>query len=1051
MPLIASLIRYAFERSELARLEAAHGKSGAREAARTEEYHRKAAHDALIQLVTRRFESDKVCDALLYVLGGCEGHPFLPSFEFKAPRTEDDQLTMELLFGSTPSTTAPAAAAAAAATSPTSATTATSAQAEAGPSGAPLAAAGHAKPLVAPKGAQLPRGVDRRRGQGEGFMAGLSLGVYLVTRIASHNAAGFWATVLFAPSALGTMYVPTMAGDEFAMILAASDYVGWYKCPNGHPYSVGNCTRPMQLARCPACGAPIGGTNHEDVAGVTRLGVRDELVRKVNGPASDSARDNPNTKKGYHRDDLLGGAKSNMSDIVPRAAEATTRVLRIFMHTLLHLHGSTTERWTALHDVLKPPELRPSDADASKGAAKRVERAVRSYLEDQILSDWEGLQEMYGLDEEQVMLALVLVAARMHQVSSTLKGFATEAARSSFECVFEWRCVQPIFGANVVATVLAVQREIDPAGDVEACRNAFGVLWPAISDEEAELEKRSKEPPQEEDATAASKALTKALLSTQRLAWLWNPAPDASLRLFKLEFGSSVWLAKQFPLIAALLKHERRLPLIGSVADVLRWHAVLFRALRHGLRREEAAELSNAQAIERLPRDQQPEAHNVLEAFCESFNRSFVLVERLFECQANPYLYEADEGEVRIDLSGAGGRTGEPQRMSPETSVLFSLPSMVAGAQDADGLCTIQLCNVLSAAHNELMDVLLASSANLMPRAARGTDTALPTISYLSSAEVMREQLLSYSSTRDLLPLLAAHRRDGAHHGAGPAEGVNEEEEEEEGKDEAKGKGKGKGEGKGEGKTNPALPLSSFDLHAIEASLAHSVLGRAAQLVVHVHHFEYQGNLLRTGKMSMLKERVPQRPLPPALLQTLCVELDTAHQQQALLGLLEQAVAFLSALGQESSSEQPLREYVLHTLLVPDEVWRQASSHSVEQHVCLCHVQSLFVALEEGQPDALERVHPKYREPLPAGLAKMLRADVRLRRSVLLPVLHEFLTTQLVEGSWPADASLKQYLTFTDPDLEDAEWYAGAFPEQLSLCHAVALHAALTAADESER
>ena len=160
--------------------------------------------------------------------------------------------------------------------------------------------------------------------------------------------------------------------------------------------------------------------------------------------------------------------------------------------------------------------------------------------------------------------------------------------------------------------------------------------------------------------------------------------------------------------------------------------------------------------------------------------------------------------QVRIDLSGAGGRTGEPQRMSPETSVLFSLPSMVAGAQDADGLCTLQLCNVLSAAHNELMDVLLASSANLMPRAARGTDTALPTISYLSSAEVMREQLLSYSSTRDLLPLLAAHRREGAHHGAGPAKGVDDDDEEEEGKDEAKGEAGGvAGAGGGGGQKRP--------------------------------------------------------------------------------------------------------------------------------------------------------------------------------------------------------------------------------------------------------
>eukprot|EP00966_Prymnesium_polylepis_P239747 5544122-Prymnesium_polylepis.3 len=115
-----------------------------------------------------------------------------------------------------------------------------------------------------------PRGVELRRGAGEGFIAGLHLGVYLAMRVVSHAATSFWGTLLLAPAAMSAMFVPTMAGDEFAMILAASDFVGWYKCPNGHPYSVGNCTMPMQLARCPACNAPIGGQNHSAVAGVTR-------------------------------------------------------------------------------------------------------------------------------------------------------------------------------------------------------------------------------------------------------------------------------------------------------------------------------------------------------------------------------------------------------------------------------------------------------------------------------------------------------------------------------------------------------------------------------------------------------------------------------------------------------------------------------------------------------------------------------------------------------------------------------------------------------------
>ncbi|CAG9771635.1 unnamed protein product [Ceutorhynchus assimilis] len=35
----------------------------------------------------------------------------------------------------------------------------------------------------------------------------------------------------------------------------------WYKCPNGHPYAIGECGGAMQTAKC-FCGAQIGGTDH---------------------------------------------------------------------------------------------------------------------------------------------------------------------------------------------------------------------------------------------------------------------------------------------------------------------------------------------------------------------------------------------------------------------------------------------------------------------------------------------------------------------------------------------------------------------------------------------------------------------------------------------------------------------------------------------------------------------------------------------------------------------------------------------------------------------
>ncbi|KAG0025767.1 hypothetical protein BGZ81_006855 [Podila clonocystis] len=36
----------------------------------------------------------------------------------------------------------------------------------------------------------------------------------------------------------------------------------WYRCPNGHPYVIGECGRAMQVSTCPECGASVGGGSH---------------------------------------------------------------------------------------------------------------------------------------------------------------------------------------------------------------------------------------------------------------------------------------------------------------------------------------------------------------------------------------------------------------------------------------------------------------------------------------------------------------------------------------------------------------------------------------------------------------------------------------------------------------------------------------------------------------------------------------------------------------------------------------------------------------------
>lgn len=80
-----------------------------------------------------------------------------------------------------------------------------------------------------------------------------------------------------------TFYEPVSDKERRDVLLAmAREFSGsghWYTCPNGHPFTVGECGMPMEVARCPMCSARIGGSNHMPVDGVTLAdGLERELV-----------------------------------------------------------------------------------------------------------------------------------------------------------------------------------------------------------------------------------------------------------------------------------------------------------------------------------------------------------------------------------------------------------------------------------------------------------------------------------------------------------------------------------------------------------------------------------------------------------------------------------------------------------------------------------------------------------------------------------------------------------------------------------------------------
>ncbi|KAL8993845.1 MAG: hypothetical protein Q9169_006042 [Polycauliona sp. 2 TL-2023] len=90
------------------------------------------------------------------------------------------------------------------------------------------------------------------------------------------QTAGMLAEVSEAEKMLRDVmfYAPVTNAEKAAVYAAmAQSFQGtghWYYCANGHPFTVGECGMPMETARCPQCGAIVGGTHHESAVGVTR-------------------------------------------------------------------------------------------------------------------------------------------------------------------------------------------------------------------------------------------------------------------------------------------------------------------------------------------------------------------------------------------------------------------------------------------------------------------------------------------------------------------------------------------------------------------------------------------------------------------------------------------------------------------------------------------------------------------------------------------------------------------------------------------------------------
>ena len=114
-------------------------------------------------------------------------------------------------------------------------------------------------------------------------------------------------------------------------------------------------------------------------------------------------------------------------------------------------------------------------------------------------------------------------------------------------------------------------------------------------------------------------------------------------------------------------------------------------------------------------------------------------------------------------------------------------------------------------------------------------------------------------------------------------------------------------------------------------------------------------------------------------------------------------------------------------------------------------MQSLYSGLEvrsDGQDaSTLAFVALKYRDTLEDELLVQLQSQLgSVPRDLFMSVLHDFASDQLRVDTWPPDANLKEYLTYSsEHDLERMDWFVN-LSSALQLRHIYELYEMLASA-----
>ncbi|KAF6032078.1 hypothetical protein EB796_009578 [Bugula neritina] len=248
--------------------------------------------------------------------------------------------------------------------------------------------------------------------------------------------------IIESPSNCTDRFFPTMADNQFEVhqeaIRKALQKEGEnpvaYRCPNGHPYVIGDCGRPYYLATCHECGAQIGGQGHKAATGNAALATGDSSTQ---------------SRKGH-----ILGRQTSRPGVAPERelSSLSCAVLRCLTHLAMY----TSSLFSRYHmfRIIQPNLVREDD--------------VRPFIDAHIQLDLQQIAQCCAESTDDCILLLHDVINRMKQASHIGENITLDTTdiRKKWEREFDERYIQPVFD-NRKHNLETIKGELDTSKSVD--------------------------------------------------------------------------------------------------------------------------------------------------------------------------------------------------------------------------------------------------------------------------------------------------------------------------------------------------------------------------------------------------------------------------------------------------------------------------------------------------------------------------------------------------------------------------------------------------------